>query len=572
MTLRLRRKRRTTVRVRQLASQLSYPARTAGGLVVLAALSLSLLANPATAQQNGPRTFNPPVHIQPGQQNATQRYSGIVAPQGRNPDFSRVGSAPAQNGRGGNPGQQQRRAPQLQNRIAQALSNMAGRGNQQQASAIPVQNFQAAPQIPQGNRSHMQRPTMGYHNQEAIGTGVRTNQPMQARGPATGYAQSANVRFTRQPHLQQPQMQQQLPSIQRQPTPRSFPVQQIDTRSSTASAYPSAQTIAAETYYDRPDIQATSAQQFEEEIYLEQEPEIRIAQTPAQLPGLQESAMQAEPVSVLRTVPENYSEPNYREQGEDPVFAPNAGNQPNDLRVQTNQDQDAEDIIADEEQDGLQRKSFDKTCDQLRNELLNRPITEIALDISPIKNPNQTEYRPQYRTWTDQFGRQIANGVITAVRRGYVVVEDGGNFQRIPFGNLSDPDLEVVALFWQTPKECTISQDVFLGRNWQPQTLTWKASNLCHKPLYFENIQLERYGHSRGPFSQPVHSTFHFFSSLVLLPYNRGINPPNECRYALGYYRPGDCAPWLEDPFPISLAGAGRQVSSMVGGAYLITP
>ena len=52
---------------------------------------------------------------------------------------------------------------------------------------------------------------------------------------------------------------------------------------------------------------------------------------------------------------------------------------------------------------------------------------------------------------------------------------------------------------------------------------TWKASGLCHKPLYFEDVQLERYGHSWNPVVQPFMSAAHFFVSVPLLPYKMGL-------------------------------------------------
>jgi hypothetical protein len=88
--------------------------------------------------------------------------------------------------------------------------------------------------------------------------------------------------------------------------------------------------------------------------------------------------------------------------------------------------------------------------------------------------------------------------------------------------------------------------------------------------LYFEEVALERYGHSVGPIKQPFVSGAHFFGSLIALPYNMGIHPPNECQYALGYYRPGSCAPWLVPPLPISLRGAAVAAGTYVGGIYII--
>lgn len=106
------------------------------------------------------------------------------------------------------------------------------------------------------------------------------------------------------------------------------------------------------------------------------------------------------------------------------------------------------------------------------------------------------------------------------------------------------------------PPECGPTNDPFQPRNWNNLCYTWKASNLCHKPLYFEQVRAERYGHV-APFPfQPAVSFVHFVGSVVLLPYKMGIELPNECIYSLGYYRPGDCAPYQIPGFPLSLRGA----------------
>jgi len=106
------------------------------------------------------------------------------------------------------------------------------------------------------------------------------------------------------------------------------------------------------------------------------------------------------------------------------------------------------------------------------------------------------------------------------------------------------------------PIECGLGKAVYQPRAWAPTTFTWKASGLCHKPLYFQDVHLERYGHSWGPYLQPVFSGAHFFLSVPALPYSMGLYPPGECMYSLGYYRPGNCAPYLLDPLPLSLRAA----------------
>ncbi|MEE8451594.1 MAG: hypothetical protein V3R99_06750 [Thermoguttaceae bacterium] len=120
------------------------------------------------------------------------------------------------------------------------------------------------------------------------------------------------------------------------------------------------------------------------------------------------------------------------------------------------------------------------------------------------------------------------------------------------------------------PSNCPIGQKPFESRAWAPTTFTWKASGLCHKPLYFEDIHLERYGHSWGPYIQPVFSGAHFFLTVPILPYKMGLYPPHECMYTLGYYRPGSCAPYLLDPLPLSIRAAVAQGGVMTGMAYLM--
>jgi hypothetical protein len=121
------------------------------------------------------------------------------------------------------------------------------------------------------------------------------------------------------------------------------------------------------------------------------------------------------------------------------------------------------------------------------------------------------------------------------------------------------------------PVECSIDDGTWHdGRCWCETTYMWKASALCHKPLYFEDEALERYGHSWGPYLDPLVSGAHFFCKLPVLPYCMGVTPPNECMYALGHYRPGNCAPYMIDPVPLSCRGAVFEAGAVVGAAAIL--
>ena len=120
------------------------------------------------------------------------------------------------------------------------------------------------------------------------------------------------------------------------------------------------------------------------------------------------------------------------------------------------------------------------------------------------------------------------------------------------------------------PPECPLGDSPFEPRMWAMTSIHWKASGLCHKPLYFEQVGVERYGHSLGPILQPIWSGVDFYGRIFLLPYEMGIEPPWECVYALGYYRPGSCAPKMIFPFPVSIRGGLLEAGAVLGAVYLL--
>jgi len=106
------------------------------------------------------------------------------------------------------------------------------------------------------------------------------------------------------------------------------------------------------------------------------------------------------------------------------------------------------------------------------------------------------------------------------------------------------------------PPECSLDDTPMQPRHWRNITFAWTAAGTCHNPLYFEDEQLERYGHTWGPVKQTAVSAVRFFATVPFVPYFMGVYPPNECIYDLGQYRPGSCAPYYLDPLPISIRGA----------------
>lgn len=231
--------------------------------------------------------------------------------------------------------------------------------------------------------------------------------------------------------------------------------------------------------------------------------------------------------------------------------------------------------------DFLDPKGF--TCDDFRKRIAAQTIDKISLDVSPPFRPDEFdvqryeklkadfEEKQVIRRWVSIDGRQLATGRLRDLAYEKAVIEtEDGSITQLPINRLSEGDIAYITENWGLPRECLIEQVAYQPRNWNPMTMTWTASNLCHNPLYFEDVNLERYGHTRGPVLEPLVQSAHFFGNVLVLPYKMGVHSPHECQYALGYYRPGDCAPWIKPPVPLSARGAIAQAATMTGLFWLI--
>lgn len=235
----------------------------------------------------------------------------------------------------------------------------------------------------------------------------------------------------------------------------------------------------------------------------------------------------------------------------------------------------------------------DANCRAFVTSLMRDKLNHISLDISPRLQPDKDDsenakaradasrlsgvrdwYRRGVKFEQRSENEPIARGRLWDMQNNRVIIKDeSGQTQSILLNDLSEDDLCFVSGWWNLPAECAIAgtrQIDLYNRGWQPSTMTWTASALCHKPLYFEQVQHERYGHSAGPFRQPWIDGAHFFGSAIMLPYSMALDPPWECEYTLGYYRPGSCAPYHIPPFPFSPRAAMAQAGFVVGGIYVI--
>lgn len=214
-----------------------------------------------------------------------------------------------------------------------------------------------------------------------------------------------------------------------------------------------------------------------------------------------------------------------------------------------------------------------KSCTDLRKELLGASLRDISLDLStPPSTLTNVDVPNAIRFWRDANNEVIARGrALSATPMSVLILDDSGTERSILLSDLSARDQKYAWDVMDLPFECGLAGGVGYCRSFAPTYVSWHASNLCHKPLYFEDIQLERYGHTVGPIKQPVKSAARFLIQAALLPYQMSLHPANECQYPLGLFRPGNCAPYLRTPFPWERRALGYQIGA-TSGLFLLVP
>ena len=246
-------------------------------------------------------------------------------------------------------------------------------------------------------------------------------------------------------------------------------------------------------------------------------------------------------------------------------------------------DRSSNDNDFENNQDDELKETTGLSCNDFRSRIQRQTIDQVSLDISPPYRPdeidqsrydklkNKFDEKQAIRQWRNIQGMPMTTGRLRDLAYEKAVIEtEYGSIEQISIDQLSEADLAYLSENWGLPQECRLEQVAHVERTWTPMTMTWKASNLCHNPLYFEDVNLERYGHTRGPVLEPLFQTAHFFGNIAVLPYKMGVHCPTECQYSLGYYRPGNCAPWIIPPVPLSLKGAYSQAAVMTGMFWMI--
>ncbi len=114
------------------------------------------------------------------------------------------------------------------------------------------------------------------------------------------------------------------------------------------------------------------------------------------------------------------------------------------------------------------------------------------------------------------------------------------------------------------------TSDARLVDAWATTEHHWSATCSRHRPLYFEEINAERYGYTVSYALQPVISAAHFFGTIPALPYKMAVDRPRDCIYTLGHYRPGSCVPRRTNHLPWQPTASVVEVGFIAGMILLI--
>lgn len=124
---------------------------------------------------------------------------------------------------------------------------------------------------------------------------------------------------------------------------------------------------------------------------------------------------------------------------------------------------------------------------------------------------------------------------------------------------------------WRAP----VAEAAYAPPRFAPVAFHWAAPAVFSRPLYFEQPNVERYGHYVGwcdhdVLTQSTISAAHFFATVPALPYLMGAEPQHECNYVLGSFRPGSCNPHQLVKPVMSLRGLVYEGVVATGLVYLI--
>ncbi len=145
------------------------------------------------------------------------------------------------------------------------------------------------------------------------------------------------------------------------------------------------------------------------------------------------------------------------------------------------------------------------------------------------------------------FGSIACQGQQVGMPVEEVHLRGPGRLPKVPtVESMLRPDASIERFLSRTPTESAYEKTSYLTLSrtrttdlqtqWNDSMAGWTAAELYSSPLYFEQINFERYETSAPAWTRPVVSYAQFLGTIPVLPYKLGANGPHERIYMVGHY------------------------------------
>ena len=158
--------------------------------------------------------------------------------------------------------------------------------------------------------------------------------------------------------------------------------------------------------------------------------------------------------------------------------------------------------------------------------------------------------------------------------------KDTGRLPKVPtVESMVQPDVSIERYLSRTPTESAYEKALSLNSSrsrtsneaeWAPSVAGWTAPEFYTLPLYFEQINFERYETSAPAWTRPALSYAQFLGTIPILPYKLGANGPADPIYTVGHHPYGQRGPSHSNWGKLSKRGLLFQGAATTGLIFFV--
>jgi hypothetical protein len=114
------------------------------------------------------------------------------------------------------------------------------------------------------------------------------------------------------------------------------------------------------------------------------------------------------------------------------------------------------------------------------------------------------------------------------------------------------------------PEHPPLTRDAYVARAFPPGTMFAEPNFVNYRRLYFQQVNLERYGWDLG-FITPFVSVATFYKDVLFLPQHYATQICRRWDTSAGYCLPGDPVPFILYPPQIAVSGSVAEAAVVIG-------